>query len=165
MDYVSERSGKIFGLIFFPGWILVLLSVVLRYFFNMPSAWAGDMAKYLFATYFVVGGAYCLFVKAHIRVDIIYNICSSRIKKVIELFLVFPLLFAFVFPFIWQGSIFAWKSLKFMEISPPPTNFILFPVKFMLPISGIIFLAQGIVDLYRNLTGNDNAEGVSDNGK
>jgi TRAP-type mannitol/chloroaromatic compound transport system permease small subunit len=149
LDTINDRTGMIFSLLFFPGWFLVLYSVVVRYFFNAPSYWAGDLAKFVFAVYFMVGGAYCLTNNSHIRVDVIYNLLSYQKRRLIELLVVFPLLFAFAFPLIWHGSIFAWKSLKYMELSPPPTNLPVFPVKIAIPIAGALFLLQALADLYR----------------
>ena len=149
IDTVNERTGVIISLLFFPGWFLVLYSVVVRYFFNAPSNWAGDLAKFLFAIYFMMGGAYCLMNNSHIRVDVIYNLFSYKIRRLIELVVVIPLLFAFAFPLVWQGSAFAWKALKYMELSPPPTNLPVFPVKFAIPIAGGLFLLQALADLYR----------------
>lgn len=150
VDLVSDQSGKVASFLFFPGWILVLLGVILRYFFNKPVAWAGDYAKYLFAVYFVIGGAYCLLHKSHIRVDVFYNRLSTKARIIVETFVVFPLFFAFIFPFLWHGFSFALNSLKILEKSPPPTNIILFPVKFMVLLAGILFMFQGIADLYRS---------------
>lgn len=149
LDTINNRTGMIFSLLFFPGWFLVLYSVVVRYFFNAPSNWAGDLAKFLFGIYFMMGGAYCLMNNSHIRVDVIYNLFNYKKKRLLELLVVFPLLFAFAFPLIWHGSIFAWKALKYMELSPPPTNLLVFPVKFAIPIAGVLFLLQALADLYR----------------
>lgn len=149
IDLLNDKIGVLVSLLFFPGWILVLYSVVVRYFFNAPTYFAGDLAKFLFSIYFVMGGAYCLLTKIHIRVDVIYNLFSKKTRRMLELLLVFPLLFAFHFPFIWQGSSFAWSSLKFMELSPPPTSIPVFAVKFAIPITGVLILLQALADLYR----------------
>lgn len=158
IDWLSEKSGFIVSLLFFPGWILVLYSVIARYFFNTPTMVAGEYAKYLFAIYFVIGGAYCLLKKAHIRVDVIYNLLNKKIQTFIEVFFVFPIFLAFVFPFIWHGSIFAWTSIKILETDPPPTHILLFPIKIMIPIAGLLLLLQGLADLYRYCFSNNSKE-------
>jgi len=149
IDWVSEKSGKVVSFLFFPGWLLVLYSVITRYFFNKPSIFAGEYAKYLFAVYFVVGGAYCLQNKSHIRVDIIYNLMAKKTQLFIEFLVVFPIAFFFIFPFIWHGTLFTWTAIKFLETDPPPTHIILFPIKIMVPIAGILLFLQLFSDLHK----------------
>ena len=149
MDWINENSGKMISFLFFPGWLLVLYGVIARYFFNRPNILSGEYAKYLFSVYFVLGGAYCLRNNVHIRVDIIYKIIKRRTRILLEVFMVFPLLFCFIFPFIWHGSIFAWTALKFLETDPPPTHILLFPIKVTVPIAGLLLLLQAVADLYR----------------
>ena len=139
IDTVNERTGVIISLLFFPGWFLVLYSVVVRYFFNAPSNWAGDLAKFLFAIYFMMGGAYCLMNNYHIRVDVIYNLFSYKIRRLIELVVVIPLLFAFAFPLVWQGSAFAWKSVEVWTIL---NEFTCFPRQIRHPYGGGLFLLR-----------------------
>lgn len=158
VNYVVDKSGILISLLFFPGWLLVLYSVIARYFFNNPSSWAGDYSKYIFAIYFVLGGAYCLLHKSHIRVDVIYNMFNRKKQVLVELFIVFPMLFAFIFPFIWQGSMFAWDAYRFMEVAPPPTPIPLYPIKAAIPIAGILFLLQASFDLYRFCFNRDREE-------
>lgn len=147
IDWISEKSGKVVSFLFFPGWFLVLYSVITRYFFNKPNILAGEYAKYLFAIYFVVGGAYCLQNKSHIRVDVIYNLFSKKTRLFIEFFVVLPIAFCFIFPFIWHGSLFTWTAIKFMETDPPPTHILLFPIKIMVPVAGVLLLLQLFADL------------------
>ena len=150
VDSISENSGKIISFLFFPGWLLVLYGVVARYFFNRPNILSGEYAKYLFSVYFVLGGAYCLRNNVHIRVDIIYNLLNRKTRIMVEAFVVFPLMFCFIFPFIWHGAIFAWTAIKFLETDPPPTHILLFPIKITVPVAGILLLLQAVADLYRS---------------
>lgn len=160
VDAISNQTGKIFSLLFFPGWVLILFSVVMRYFFNNPVVWAGEYAKLIFALYYIIGGAYCLLHDSHIRVDVIYNLFSLKIKKFVELLIVFPVLFAFIFPFIWHGWFFARDSFRIMEVSPPPVQIIMFPIKFAIPIAGVLFLLQALADLYRFWVSKDSGEEI-----
>jgi len=158
IDLVNEKAGQFASYLFFPGCIVVLYGVTKRYLFNDPVVWADDVSKFIFAIYFVVGGPYCLLHNSHIRVDVIYNRLSLNAKKFVEVFVVYPLFLAFIFPFIWHGSIFAWNSLRTMETSPPPNNIVVFPIKFVVPITGVLFLLQALVELYRFFS-NSNIEG------
>lgn len=158
IDLLNNTIGKYISYLFYPGWILVLYGVTKRYFFDTPVPWADDISKYIFAIYFVIGGPYCLLHNSHIRVDVIYNKLSYNMKKIVELIAVYPLFVAFIFPFIWHGSIYAWNSLRTMELSPPPANVVLFPIKFAIPITGILFLLQAFAELYRFFAKN-NTEG------
>ena len=52
---------------------------------------------------------------------------------------------------IWVGSTMAWTSFQQGEGTGTPWNPAIWPVKFAIPIAGVLLLLQGIANLLRDL--------------
>ncbi len=151
VDGISDWSGKVVSYFLYAGIIVILCEVVLRYFFLAPTIWSYPIAQRIFATYFVIGGAYCVLHKAHIRVDIIYNSFSPRKRTMVDV-VDFVCLFLIIFVLLWHGSQYAWTSLSQLEVSLPPFDVAIYPVKLMIPLAGLLLLLQGLAECYRTYT-------------
>lgn len=57
------------------------VEVVMRYVFNMPTRWVHETTIALSAICFAFGGAYCLAVDKHIRVIVVYDAVSPRVRR------------------------------------------------------------------------------------
>ncbi|MGM0560934.1 MAG: TRAP transporter small permease subunit [Pseudomonadota bacterium] len=55
--------------------------VVMRYVFNMPTRWVHETTIALSAICFAFGGAYCLAVDKHIRMVVVYDSVSPRVRR------------------------------------------------------------------------------------
>ena len=62
-------SGRIVAWLIVPMVLSLVWEVVARYFFNAPTVWAYDMTFMLYGTFFMLGSAYTLLRKGHIRTD------------------------------------------------------------------------------------------------
>ena len=83
------------------------LEVVLRYVFNAPTTWAHETVIFLTAFAFVFGGLYVVARDAHIRVVLIYDTLSPRVKQAFNVGISLTCLAATAF-FAWA----AWQSLE-----------------------------------------------------
>lgn len=55
--------------------------VVMRYVFNMPTRWVHETTIALSAICFAFGGAYCLATDKHIRMIVVYDAVSPRVRR------------------------------------------------------------------------------------
>jgi len=149
IDSISDWSGKLFGFLVYPGVLIIVYEVVVRYAFDAPTIWAYGTSQRIFAVYFVIGGAYALLYNAHIRVDVIYEKFSLRTRMLIDILITTPLLFAICFVLLWHGGEFAWDSLSYLEVCDTPFHAPVYPVKVMVPLAGLLLLLQGLASLYR----------------
>lgn len=71
----------------------VFYDVIMRYFFNDVSIGMQELEWHLFAGMFMFGIAYTLKEDAHVRVDIFYDVMTTRKKSLVNIFgsLVFAL--------------------------------------------------------------------------
>ena len=93
MTLTSERIAKIVS------WLVALLvisisyDVFMRYLFNAPTIWSYALSYMMGAALSALGLAYVHSVGGNVRVDIIYNKFSPKVKLIIDLF--FTIIFLF----------------------------------------------------------------------
>lgn len=152
IDSISEWTGK--GI----SWIVVLLTatlgyeVFMRYFFNAPTQWAYDISYMLGGSFFLVGAAYTLWMKGHVRIDIFYTRFPPRTQALIDV--VFMLIFFFP---VWIGLLYklipyVYISWKFGERSMESYwRPIIYPFKTVVPLGVMLLFLQGIAEFIRRV--------------
>lgn len=66
--------------------VLTTADVIARYAFNSPTMWADEMASYLLIAIVFLGLAQNLRTDGHIRIDVVTNLVSPRVRQVLEVF-------------------------------------------------------------------------------
>ena len=100
----------------------------------------------------MIGGAYTLLRKGHIRIDIVYGILSERAKLIYDLIVY---LVVFLFPmvlFTWGGVKFAaeaWMSDE--RLSTTNWFFPAGPSKTLIPIGFFLLALQSLAEIIRNI--------------
>ena len=91
IDTISEWSGRLTAWLIIPLVAGLSYEVFARYLFDAPTVWAYDTTYMLYGSHFMLGAAYTLLKKGHIRTDIFYNNFSPRTQGMIDatLYLVF----------------------------------------------------------------------------
>ena len=64
--------------------VIVTFDVVLRYFFNDPTVWAGEVASFLTISVVFLGLGQNMRQGDHIRIDVITNLLSRRMRLVLD---------------------------------------------------------------------------------
>ena len=139
-------------------WVIVFLvigmvySTIMRYVFGEAPLWTYDMTYNLYAIFFMMGAAYTLRLKGHVRVDVFYRLASPRWQGIIDLFFAlvvfFPLFGALLYfsmihvPFSWQVGEKAVESV---------IRFPLYPLKTVIPVVCVMLLFQGVAEFIRDL--------------
>ena len=152
IDAISLWSGKVVAWLIWPMVGSLVYEVILRYFFVAPTIWANDISTIIYGIFWMLGAAYALQAKLHIRTDFLYEKWSVRKKGIVDSVLYIMLYFPGLGIFLWIGGEFAWSSVKFMEriISSPWMPYI-WPLKLAIPISTLLLLIQGVSELLKSL--------------
>lgn len=150
IDAVSEYSGKAIS------WLVLLLTVVLcyevimRYAFNAPTKWAFDMSYMLGGSYFVLGQAYTLQKRKHVRIDLFYMLFTPRTKAALEIFFyllfffpLFGLLLYHLIPYVYFSWVMQERSMQGYWMP------ILYPFKTVMPVGIFLLLLQGLAEFAR----------------
>jgi TRAP-type mannitol/chloroaromatic compound transport system permease small subunit len=152
VDRVSTIVGQFFA------WSILLLTLAVsyevfsRYVLGAPTDWAFDASYILYGILFIMAGAYALARNAHVRGDFLYRAWSPKRQAGMDLALYFLFFFPGIIAFIYSGYGFAaqsWFSHEHSAYSPagPP----IYHYKTIIPVTGILLLLQGIVEVIRCL--------------
>ena len=150
IDRLNSWVGRFFALSIFVVVFAVLYEVFARTAFGQATIWSNETTIYLSAAAYVIGGGYALAHRRHVRIDVIFDRLSPSTRAKLDLF-TFIFFFIYVGALIWVGSTLAWTSFLQGEGTGTPWNPRIWPVKFAIPIAGVLLLLQGISNLLRDL--------------
>jgi TRAP-type mannitol/chloroaromatic compound transport system permease small subunit len=152
IDWFSRVTGSLAAWLIIPLLMVVVYEVIARHLFNAPSTWGYDTCWMLFAAQFLIGGAYTLLQKSHIRIDIVYNLLSDRGKLIFDLLIY---LIVFLVPavlFTWAGFHFAREAFATGEkLSTTNWFFPAGPPKSLIPIGFFLLALQCVAEIIRNI--------------
>ncbi len=153
IDGISEWTGTAAAWLVVPLTLVVVYEVGMRDFFNLPSKWGYDVCWMLYGAMFMIGGAYTLRHKGHVRIDIVYNVMSPRTQQIFDS-VVYAVFFLFVsIVFTWDGIKFAAKAWIVGE--KLSTSTWLFPsgiIKTVIPVAYFLLSLQSLAEMIRSLS-------------
>lgn len=145
LDAVAIYSGQAVAWMIVPLVLALSYEVVARYAFNAPTQWAYDMTFMLYGSFFMLGAAYTLQRKGHVRTDSFYGNWSPRTQALVDLACYVLMFFPFVGVLLFVGWGYFWKAFvtheTFVSSSWQP---ITWPFKLSVPVAGALLMLQGI---------------------
>ena len=132
--------------------LLVFSTVFFRYVFNMSYIIIQEIIMYLHALIFMFGISYALKENSHVKIDVLYNTLNKRTQRVISI----AGLVSFILPtalFIIYISIdMVTQSWVILEGSSEAGGLnLVFILKSLIPISGVLIFLQGISELIKHI--------------
>jgi TRAP-type mannitol/chloroaromatic compound transport system permease small subunit len=150
IDSLSAWVGKSFA------WLILVLTfgvsyeVFVRYVLRAPTTWAFDISYITYGAMFLMAGAYTLSRNGHVRGDVLYRLWRPRVQATVDLVLYLIFFLPAVAAFIYAGWEYAKMSVQFREVSIfSPAGVPVFPLKTLIPITGVLLLLQGIAEIIR----------------
>ena len=152
IDAVGEWSGWIAQWLVVPLMVGLGYEVIARYLFNAPTIWAYDAAYMLYGSHFMLGAAYTLLRKGHIRTDVFYGKWSEGRQGLVDaslyLFFFFPGMFFFLLAG-WDAAQHSWSIGETSEASV--WRPVMYPFKTVMPVTAALLLLQGISEFLKSL--------------
>jgi len=153
IDGLTEQIGRCCGVMTIIMTFLTTLIVVMRYVFDIGFIAMQEGATYLHASIFMLGVAYALRRKGHVRVDLIYKGLSERTQAWIDLVghiaFLFPLA-AFIIYISWDFVAGSW-AIK--EASSDAGGLpIVYLLKSLIPLSASLLALQCVAELLRAIS-------------
>lgn len=65
--------------------VITFANVIARYVFNSNILWALELTVYLFAWLILIGASYCVKKSAHLGVDVVINMLSPAMRRIMAL--------------------------------------------------------------------------------
>jgi TRAP-type mannitol/chloroaromatic compound transport system permease small subunit len=150
IDSLSMWVGKAFA------WLILILTlgvsyeVFVRYVLGAPTTWAFDFSYIIYGAMFLMAGAYTLSRGGHVRADVVYRLWQPRSQAMMDLTLYVLFFLPAVAAFIYSGWNYAAMSIRFKEVSIfSPAGVPVFPLKTLVPVTGVLLLLQGIAEIIR----------------
>lgn len=151
-----ERGPILVGLV--GGWLVAPLvigtcyEVVSRYVFNQPTAWAFEAGTMLTGANFLLGMAYTLREKAHIRVEALFDLFPMKVRALIDfcgyVFLAFP----FICWLTWSLNNHWMRALASGEKSGMSGyNMVMWPIRLVFFVSFLMLALQMIAEIIKRV--------------
>ncbi len=97
VDAVNKVVGKFSMYLVFAMMGILLYESVSRTIFDRPHIWAVEMAQFVMAAYYLLGGGYSMILKGHVRMDLLYGRWSVKRQGLADAITMPFLLFYLVF--------------------------------------------------------------------
>lgn len=150
LDRVAVWSGNLVCWMLVPLVLGLTWEVVSRYGFNKPTVWAYDLTFMLYGTFFMLGSAFALQRRGHVRTDMFYERWSPRRQAVIDIGCYLVIFLPFAGFFIFTGWGYFWKAFQtgetFVTSSWQPVTW---PFKMAMPVTGVLLLIQGLSEVLK----------------
>lgn len=150
VDRLNAFIGKTFA------WCIVILMLAItyevfrRYVLRDPTTWAYDVSLMLYGALFMMAGAYTLSRNGHVRGDFIYRKWAPATQAKVDLVLYFLFYFPGILALIYSGWNYFYLSYLLNEHSSfSPEGPVIWPFKALIPITGVMMLLQGVVEVVR----------------
>lgn len=152
IDSLNQWCGKAVAWLILPNVFALVYEVIARYLFLRPTIWSYEVTYFLYGTHFLIGAAFVLLIKGHIRIDVLYMHLSPRRKAMIDVLGYLILFFPVVLALIYAGIEFTLQSFQMGEKSgASPWRPHLYPFKAVLVLSFFLLFLQGVSEFLRSL--------------
>lgn len=150
LDPLLSRLGHLAGWLWLVLLITIVGNVTMRYVAGEGFVQFEELQWHLYATGFLLGLSYAYQSDAHVRVDLVQERLSPRMRAWIELYGILLLLLPFVLLVLVFGVPFVRSSFAAGEISQAPGGLPLrWLIKAMLPLGFLLLLLAAVSRLSR----------------
>jgi TRAP-type mannitol/chloroaromatic compound transport system permease small subunit len=149
-----EAVGRVVGraamyLVFVMMGVL-LYSSVMRTGFNRPPIWTVEIAQFLLAAYYLLGGAYSLQLDAHVRMDLLYGRWSPRGQAFANTITAVALI-TYLIVLLIGGISSSWYAIAFGQMNSSAWRPPLWPIKVIMTLGIALMILQAVAIFFRDL--------------
>lgn len=129
---------------------ILLLGSLTRYVFNVPLVWIIEMAQFVMAAYYILGGAYSMQLDAHVRMDVWYERWKPETRAFVDSITVFCLIF-YLGLMIYGGIASSVYSLKYNQTNYSAWAPAMAPIKIIMTLGFVLMLLQAFSIFFKDL--------------
>ena len=153
VDGITATSivvGKLAMYLVFGMLGILFFETISRTVFNHPWIWTVEMAQFVMAAYYTLGGAYTLIIDGHVRMDLAYAKWSPKNKALADI-LTFTIIMLYLVTLVLGGIISLEYSIQYKQKSysswaPPVT-----PIKIIMLFGMLLMILQVIAEFFKDL--------------
>lgn len=150
VDGLNRTVGRLVVWMIFLFLLLLLYASFSRTVLNVPLAWSVEMAQFLLAAYFLLGGGWSLKADAHVRMDLLYSRWSPRRRAFADSLTAFCLFFYLSVMLVGGVSsthyALAYDQRNYSAWAPP-----LAPIKIVMVVGLVLIFLQATALFLRDL--------------
>ena len=151
IDGISTQVGKVIAWIVIPNVLALVYEFVARYLLGRPTIWSYEITYFLYGSHFLLGAAYTLHLKSHIRIDIFYQHVRPRGQAIIDTVGYLVFFFPVMLVLLYGGTEFVIQSFEMGEKSGlSPWRPILYPYKAVVVFAIFLLFLQGLAEFIRS---------------
>ena len=129
--------------------LLMLFEVFSRRIFHSPTLWSYETVSFLFGGMIMLSLPYGLQQGVNVRVDVLYNRFSARLKRSFDIILFVVFFGTLMVVFTVAAYKYFSRSFGQLERSWSAWAPLLWPVKLTIPVCGTLMLLQGVSELIK----------------
>ena len=150
VDWVSHKFGLIAMYGIFAMMAVLLIDAFTRNVINIPLHWCIEMAQFILAAYYTLGGAHSLQLGDHVRMDLIYDNLSEKGKARMDV--ATSVFILFYLGVLLNGAISSTMyslqyNQKLMSVWAPPVD----PIKLVMVFGIILMILQMLAILFKDI--------------
>jgi TRAP-type mannitol/chloroaromatic compound transport system permease small subunit len=149
VDAVNRFFGRLSMYMIFAMLAVLLYSSISKTFF-LPSIWTLEIAQFLMAAYYILGGGYSMQLHAHVRMDLLYSRWSPRGMAFSDT-LTSVCLIAYLILLLFGGVSSTEYALQYGETSYSSWSPYMAPIKIVMCFGIVLMLLQAIAFFFRDL--------------
>jgi len=150
VDAVNKVVGKFSMYMVFGMMGILLFESVSRTLFDQPHIWVVEMAQFIMAAYYLLGGGYSMILRGHVRMDLLYGRWSPKRKALMDVittpFMIFYLVFLLIGGISSVEYAITYGQTNYTPWAPP-----LAPIKIIMSLGIFLMLLQAIATLFKDI--------------
>jgi TRAP-type mannitol/chloroaromatic compound transport system permease small subunit len=146
----STAVGKFAMYLAFPMVGILFFETVSRTVFNHPWIWSVEMAQFVMAAYYTLGGAYTLILDGHVRMDLTYARWSPKNKALADV-LTFTIIGFYMAMLLVGGILSLNYSIKYHQKSYSAWGPQVTPIKIIMVFGMVLMTLQVIAEFFKDL--------------
>jgi TRAP-type mannitol/chloroaromatic compound transport system permease small subunit len=150
VDAVNRVVGRFTMYLIFAMMGVLLFSSGSRTFAGVSHIWVVEIAQFLLAAYYLLGGGYSMQLDSHVRMDLVYSRWKPRTRAAVDVvtagFLVFYLIVLLVGGLSSTQYAIEYGQKNYSSWAPP-----LAPIKIVMVIGIVLMLLQVIAIFFKDL--------------
>jgi len=152
IEKVTGGVGVATAWLIVPMIFATVYEVIARYVFGAPTIWAFEVAYMAMGAHFLMGSAYTLRERAHVRIDVAYIHFPPRVRALVDVIGYGCLFIPFGVWISYRLALFTWGAYESGETSGASAwNPVIWPFRLTFLVGFVLLTLQGVVELSRSV--------------
>lgn len=149
VDRINGAIGRSVSWLVLAAVLISAGNAVMRKAFDLSSNMWLELQWYLYGTVFMLAAAYTLQRNEHIRIDVLANLFSKRVRDWIDLVCHVVFLLPFTVLMVWLALPWFLRSFGRGEVSANAGGLVLWPAKLMVLAGFVLLTAQAVSEIVK----------------